>query len=184
MKYNVIRSNRKSLALVVKPDGTLLVRSPRLVPGDKIAAFVEQHRDWIGKKQLELAERQKIRSEVPKLTAKELKELKDKAMNEFPERVRYFAGILRVSYGRISIRNQKTKWGSCSSKGNLNFNCLLMLAPEFVRNYVVVHELCHRKEMNHSLRFWAEVEAVLPDYKEAKRWLHLYGEALMSRNPC
>ena len=95
----------------------------------------------------------------------------------------YFAPRIGVSYGRISIRHQKTKWGSCSSKGNLNFNCLLMLAPEEVRDYVVVHELCHRKQMNHSEVFWAEVERALPNYRDARKWLKTHGRELMQYNP-
>jgi predicted metal-dependent hydrolase len=86
-----------------------------------------------------------------------------------------------VSYGRITIRNQKTRWGSCSGKGNLNFNCLLMLAPPEVLDYVVVHELCHRREMNHSPRFWALVEQVLPDWRQRRQWLKTHGDALMRR---
>ena len=86
-----------------------------------------------------------------------------------------------VTYGRITIRSQHTLWGSCSSKGNLNFNCLLMLTPPEVLDYVVVHELCHRKEMNHSARFWAEVEHVLSDYEIRRKWLRENGTALISR---
>ena len=81
----------------------------------------------------------------------------------------------------ITIRNQKTRWGSCSSKGNLNFNCLLMLTPPEVIDYVVVHELCHRKEMNHSWAFWAEVEKVLSGYKEQVKWLKENGGQVIGR---
>ena len=94
----------------------------------------------------------------------------------------YFAKQIGATYGRITIRNQKTRWGSCSSKGNLNFNCLLMLAPSEVIDYVVVHELCHRKEMNHSKAFWSEVEKVLPDYKAHVKWLKDEGGNIMRRN--
>ena len=98
-----------------------------------------------------------------------------------PQRTAYYAPLVKVSYGRITIRNQKSRWGSCSSKGNLNFNCLLMLMPPEVIDYVVVHELCHRLEMNHSERFWKEVERVLPDYKLRKKWLRENGDRIMRR---
>ena len=77
----------------------------------------------------------------------------------------------------------RTGWGSCSGKGNLNFNCLLMLAPPAVQDYVVVHELCHRKEMNHSPAFWAEVAGVLPDYASHRRWLRENGNGLIAALP-
>lgn len=102
------------------------------------------------------------------------------ALVDIPQRVRMFAPIVGVEYGRITIRMQKSRWGSCSSKGNLNFNCLLMAMPEEVRDYVVVHELCHRKQMNHSDKFWAEVEKVLPDYKVSRKWLRDNGEEIMN----
>ena len=105
------------------------------------------------------------------LTRDELQKLADEAVEYIPKRVEHFAKIIGVDYGRITIRNQKTRWGSCSSKGNLNFNCLLMLTPPEVIDYVVVHELCHRKEMNHSKAFWREVEKVIPNYKEYVEWL-------------
>lgn len=83
-----------------------------------------------------------------------------------------------VTYGRISIREQKTRWGSCSSKGNLNFNWRLIFAPEEVVDYIVVHELAHRKEMNHSRAFYDVVASVLPDYKVQEKWLKENGEKL------
>lgn len=102
------------------------------------------------------------------------------ALVDIPQRVKKFAPIVGVEYGRITIRMQKSRWGSCSSKGNLNFNCLLMAMPEEIRDYVVVHELCHRKQMNHSDKFWAEVEKVLPDYKASRKWLRDNGEEIMN----
>lgn len=98
-----------------------------------------------------------------------------------PEITAHFAPLVGVDYGRITIRAQRTRWGSCSAQGNLNFNCLLMLTPDDVIEYVVVHELCHRKEMNHSARFLAEVERVLPQYRESRRWLKEHGGGLIGR---
>ena len=101
------------------------------------------------------------------------------ARNYFPKRVAYYETILGVTHGTITIRDQKTRWGSCSSKGNLNFNWRLMLAPPRILDYVVVHELCHRIEMNHSKAFWDAVETVLPDYRELRKWLKDNGRTLI-----
>ena len=103
------------------------------------------------------------------------------AKQVIPEKVAYYARIMGVTYGRISIRKQKTRWGSCSREGNLNFNCLLMMTPPEVLDYVVVHELSHRLEMNHSARFWAQVEKVMPDYRVPRKWLKEHGGKLMMR---
>ena len=103
------------------------------------------------------------------------------AKQVIPEKVAYYARLMNVTYGRISIRRQKTRWGSCSREGNLNFNCLLMLAPPEVLDYVVVHELSHRLEMNHSARFWAQVAKVIPEYRTPRKWLKEQGGRLMLR---
>ena len=136
---------------------------------EAIRKFVETKRPWIEKKlqkQRELGE--KI---VRPFTSEEIHSLADAALKDIPARVARYAPVVGVTVGRITIRNQKSRWGSCSAKGNLNFNCLLMLCPEDVRDYVVVHELCHRKELNHSPAFWSFVEDVLPGYRVQYRWL-------------
>ena len=115
------------------------------------------------------------------LSDADIRALADRARREIPPRVFRAAQAMGVTYGRITIRNQTGRWGSCSSTGNLNFNCLLMLAPEEVLDYVVVHELAHRKQMNHSALFWQEVERECPDYKKSLRWLKDRGGALLSR---
>ena len=117
------------------------------------------------------------------LTVEDVQELAKQAKKIIPLRVAYYADILGVNYGRIAIRSQKTRWGSCSAKGNLNFNCLLMLVPEEIMDYVVVHELCHLIELNHSSSFWSEVERILPDYKERRKWLKKNGSALIESLP-
>lgn len=176
MKYEiqVIRSNRRSIALEIRPDLQVLVRAPYRASDREIRQFVSEKSEWL-EKHLAIARmrREELdgRPKKPVLTMEEVRLLADEAMKVIPERVRYFAPIVGVDYGRITIRNQRTRWGSCSGKGNLNFNCLLMKTPPEVVDYVVVHELCHRKEMNHSPRFWAEVERVLPEYGKARKWL-------------
>lgn len=97
--------------------------------------------------------------------------LREYARTELAKKVMIFGEQMKVSVNRIVIKEQKTRWGSCSSKGNLNFNWKLVLMPERIMDYVVVHELAHRKQMNHSPAFWREVEAVLPDYRERRQWL-------------
>lgn len=179
----IIRSDRRTLSLQVRRDGQVLVRAPRRATLQEIEAFVRKNEAWL-RKHLEAAERERqIQSASPEqmLTMEEIRALADEALRVIPERVRHFAPLVGVSYGRITIRNQRTRWGSCSGRGNLNFNCLLMLAPPEVLDYVVVHELCHRKEMNHSPRFWAEVERIIPDYRSCEKWLKTEGGRLMRR---
>ena len=182
MNIAVIRSRRRTLALQVRQSGEVVVRAPLFVREQEVRRFVEEHLAWIEKQQRKLACAAEKRREIQPLSKAELSGLTEQARRDLTERARLFAPRVGVTYGRISIRHQKTKWGSCSSKGNLNFNCLLMLAPEEVRDYVVVHELCHRKQMNHSEAFWAEVERVLPEYRQARKWLKMHGQELMQYN--
>ena len=178
VQISIIRSRRKTLALQIDRDGNVLVRAPYWVPDDQIARFVNQKKDWI-RLQLDKLANTSVPDEDLNISKEELEQLKQQALKVIPERVAFFAPKVGVTYGRITIRKQRTRWGSCSEKGNLNFNCLLMKVPDTVRDYVVVHELCHRKEMNHSERFWEQVRHVLPDYKESEKWLHTYGKALI-----
>jgi len=150
------------------------------MPDADIERIVASKIEWI-KAVLKKTEEQK--SAAPELTADEIKSLARQAAAALPGRVRYFADIIGVSYGRITIRNQTSRWGSCSSKGNLNFNCLLMLLPAEITDYVIVHELCHRRQMNHSRDFWNEVGRVLPDYREREAWLKKNGGAVIGRMP-
>ena len=92
----------------------------------------------------------------------------------FKKKADYYCNIMGVTYGRISIRNQKTRWGSCSSLGNLNFNYRLFFMPDELMDYVIVHELCHRIHMNHSKQFWKEVEKYYPEYRKAQNVLRKY----------
>lgn len=152
MKNNmsVIRSNRKSISIEIRQDATILVRAPYQMQNTEINRFIKEKEDWIVKHLKKAEDRQRKMRDIQKLSVEEIQKLTDLALKIIPVKVKYFAGVMNVSYGRITIRNQKTRWGSCSAKKNLNFNCLLMLAPDEVVDYVVVHELCHLIEMNHS----------------------------------
>lgn len=182
MKVTVIRSNRKTVAIQVNSDLSVTVRAPRSVSEKDIEEILKKKEAWISK-HIEKIKETKERFEAEpteKLTREKVIALADEALKVIPERVEYFAKVIGVTYGKITVRNQKTRWGSCSSKGNLNFNCLLMLAPPEVLDYVVVHELCHRKQMNHSKAFWLEVEKVLPNYKEVRKWLKEGGSQMIT----
>ena len=182
MKVTIIRSNRKTVAIQVNSDLSVTVRAPRSVSEKDIEEILKKKEAWISK-HIEKMKKTKERLEAEpteKLTREKVIALAEEALKVIPARVEYFARVIGVTYGKITIRNQKTRWGSCSSKGNLNFNCLLMLAPPEVLDYVVVHELCHRKQMNHSKAFWSEVEKVLPDYKEARKWLKEEGSQMIT----
>jgi len=177
----LIRSKRKTLSLEINAKGDVLVRAPLRLSKREILAFVNEKSEWIKKhrKRLKIESCKKENIEV--LTEEELEKLRQDAKFLFESKVKFFAAKMQVSYGRIQIRKQKSRWGSCSQAGNLNFNLLLLLAPEEVIDYVVVHELCHRKEMNHSKKFWELVEDVFPNYKECRSWLRENGGYLMQR---
>ena len=190
----VIRSNRKTLAIQINSDLTVTVRAPMYTSQRDIERILKEKEVWIQKHIEQMREQEAKRKEMQGengehdesieheyLSGEEIQKLAEKALEYIPKLVSYFAKQIGVTYGRITIRNQKTRWGSCSGKGNLNFNCLLMLMPPEVIDYVVVHELCHRKKMNHSKAFWKEVEKILPNYKESVGWLKKEGGGIIRR---
>ncbi len=156
------------------------------MPEKEINRFIGEKADWIDAHLRKMEKRRKEKEnaniqgdEKKPLNEQDIKLLITRAKRTIPSKVRKYAQQIGVTYGRITIRMQKSRWGSCSGQGNLNFNCLLMNAPDEIIDYVVVHELCHRKEMNHSPRFWALVEEVIPDYKEKRKWLKDHGSELI-----
>ena len=181
MNIEIIKSNRKSLAIEIKTDLRVIVRAPIFVSNRDIQKFIADKSVWIEKTIEKVKMSNEQEKSMPKFTAEEIHNLADKALKIIPKRVEYYAKVMDVSYGRITIRNQVSRWGSCSAKGNLNFNCLLMLCPAEVIDYVVVHELCHLKEMNHSKKFWSLVERFCPEYKQHKAWLKEYENELIGR---
>lgn len=175
-EYEIIYSSRKTLAIQITPDGTVKVRAPRRCPNSTIDRFLQEKQAWI----LKYVNKAKLNpiTEKPPLPPSERNRYIKIARAIFTQKTAYYASIMHVTYGRISIREQKTRWGSCSSEGNLNYNWRLIFAPEEVLNYIVVHELAHRREMNHSKAFYAVVESVLPEYKKAQKWLRDNGRSL------
>lgn len=178
----LVRSGRRrTIGLEMKGDGRIVLRAPYGVSEARLAAFVESRRSWLCNHLNRIEQEKKNPPAAERLTDEAIRVLTKRAAEEIPKRAAYFAPLVGVTYGRITIRCQKTRWGSCSAQGNLNFNCLLMLAPPQVIDSVVVHELCHRKEMNHSSRFYAEVRRVFPEYDKWNGWLKQNGQALMRR---
>lgn len=174
--YEVIYSNRRTLAIQIAADSSVKVRAPQGLDQYSIDHFLSQQKDWI----LKHVEKSRMNPlpVKPPLSLSERKRYIRLARDVFTQKVAYFAPIMGVSYGRISIREQKTRWGSCSGAGNLNFNWRLIFAPPEVLDYVVVHELAHRTEMNHSKAFYSLVEGVLPDYENYRKWLRIKGASL------
>ncbi len=180
MDYILKRSKRKTIGLEITDEG-LVVRAPMRASQREIESVIRKHRTWIDRN---MAKRTQVKAEAHQkglLTQEEIKELADRARAYIPQRVAYYAPLLGVQPGRITIRTQKTRWGSCSAKGNLNFNCLLMLTPQEVIDSVVVHELCHLLEMNHSPKFYQHVLRVFPDYRKHHAWLRKHGPEIMAR---
>ena len=173
MPYIIIRSYRQPLRIEVRDSG-LVVRAPQSMPLSKIDAFVKNSPEWVALTGIKTPANERMGKPT-------LEELKERAREYIPARVAFYAPFVGVTYGRITIRNQKKRWGSCSSKGNPNFNCALMLAPPEAIDSIVVHELCHRKQMNHSKAFYDEVLKVYPDYWKWDKWLRENGSALIRR---
>ena len=176
MDYTLIRSRRKTIAIQITPQAEVIVRCPMKMAQEDILRFVEQKQHWI-EKHLSAC------TPIQPLSSQELRDLAAQAKADLSQRVAHFAPLVGVGCGRSTIRSQRTRWGSCRGKGNLNFNCLLMLAPPEIRDYVVVHELCHRLHMDHSPAFWAAVRQILPDYAVRRAWLKTNGRHLIARLP-
>lgn len=180
MQIELIRSRRKTISIQVASPERVIVRAPNRVAKKDIEEVLEKNSAWIDKHIAKAIEHEKQKASIRTLSELELRELADRAADVFKNKVEHYAPIVGVTYGRVTVRNQKTRWGSCSSKGNLNFNVALMRAPIEVLDYVVVHELCHRIHLNHSKEFWKEVERVLPDYREHEKWLKDNGKCLIA----
>jgi predicted metal-dependent hydrolase len=167
MNYELIYSNRKTLSVSVK-GGIITVRAPIGTKREIIEAFIKKHSCWI---QTHLIKEKERISKTENLTDEQIGILKKEARTYFTQKSEYYAKIMGLKFGRITITSARTRHGSCSSKGNISYSYRLMLYPEPAREYVIVHELSHLLEMNHSKRFYKIVERFMPDYKERRRML-------------
>ncbi len=159
--------------LRVLDDGTLRVTLPRWGSKREALAFVEQSRPWI--------ERQRAaRQARPAVVHPDEPGLRRRALRELPPALTALAAAHDISVTRISVRNQRSRWGACSAAGAITLNWRLILVPEYVREYVMLHELMHRRELNHSARFWRHVQAVCPRHREARQWLLTEGQRLFT----
>ena len=175
----VVYSKRRTIGLEIKADGHVYARVPARIPNQYVTDFIKERQDWIVQKWFMIMERRRQEETRPVRDYEKDPELEKlyrrKAGKLLENRCAYFAERMGVDYSRIAVRAAKTRWGSCSAQGNLSFHWKLVLMPPEILDYVVVHELAHRKEMNHSQRFWAEVERILPDYKARRKWLKEFG---------
>lgn len=181
LPYSVHYSHRKTCSISISPDGEITLRLPLHTSEEQIRRLLSEKQHWIITHYLEAVKHAESRP-VSDLTDTQRAALEKRyieaAREYFPKRAAYFQPLTGGNYSRITIRDQKTRWGSCSTKGTLSFNWRLMLAPPAVLDYVVVHELCHLTHMNHSAAFWALVESVCPDYRIHRKWLKDHGQEL------
>lgn len=170
MEYTLIYEKRKTVSLKVASDLSVVVKAPKGLPRAEIGSFVSAHKLWIEKAKA----RQEKRTETENaLTNERIAELRACAAETIPKRVAFYAKIMGVQPSGIKITSAKTRFGSCSGKNSLCFSWRLMLYPPEAVDYVVVHELAHIREKNHSPAFYAVIAAVLPDYKAREQLLKL-----------
>ena len=167
MDYKIVYSKRKTLSICIK-DGAVIVRSPFGVSSERISTFVKSHGEWINHS---LEKQQKRRAKFENLTEEDISALKREAKIYFVRETERISKIMGLKYGRITITSAKTRFGSCSSKGNISYSYRLMLYPEAARQYVIVHELSHLVYMDHSKKFYQLIEKYMPNYKEIRKLL-------------
>jgi len=182
IEYNIRKHKwSKNLRLTIRPcvddevgceketNLSILITAPNRVSDSMVEKFITEKSDWVLEK-IEELKNHKPRSNFPNIKVDYKKE-KEKAKKIITERVNHFGKLYGFEFDRISIRSQRTRWGSCSKNGNLNFNYKLIYLSEEIMDYVIVHELCHLDQFNHSKRFWFLVSEIIPDYKELRREL-------------
>lgn len=163
------------MQLRIRTDGVVVASAPTRISDAELSKFVFAQRAWIEKKLSVLAVRKSRIKQLGTGTRAEYQSLKEPALSVAKSLIEKINKQYKFSVGKISIRNQKSRWGSCSSKGDLAFNYRIALLPEDLAEYLVTHELCHLCELNHSQNFWKLVEKTIPDWKIKRAKLHQYG---------
>ncbi|MEI8054934.1 MAG: SprT family zinc-dependent metalloprotease [bacterium] len=178
----IVRSKRRTIALVITKDATLEVRAPFSTSLGRIEKFVAEKRLWIEKKKDFVSKNRKniLPGNSQKLSPQATIWYKNQSLKKITDRINYYANITQLKYKTIKLTSAKRSWGSCSHKGSLRINWRLVMAPLDILDYVVVHELIHLVEKNHSKQFWHKVQTVLPNYKEQRNWLKLNGDTLIN----
>lgn len=173
----ILVRHRKARRYIVRvlDDGTVRVTLPWRGSKREALAFVERSAEWIAKQRQSASAASRLRRDP---IADET--LRQRGVRELPSQLLSLAERFGVTVTRVSIRNQRSRWGACSDRGSITLNWRLILVPDFVREYVMIHELMHRRELNHSKRFWRHVQAACPRYREARQWLLTDGRQLFS----
>lgn len=173
----IVRSRRRTISLIISPDATLTVRAPLMTTLEYIKKLVFKKRSWINKKQMQI-----LKNGGPLKTEPIPKEVierhKKQALQTISARADFFSRVTGWKFKSIKVTKAESRWGSCGPNGSINFSWKLIMAPLNIIDYVVVHELAHITERNHSARFWDKVSAALPDYKERRKWLRENGAKL------
>ncbi|MCU0653588.1 MAG: M48 family metallopeptidase [Candidatus Pacebacteria bacterium] len=169
--YCLITNPRaRNLRITIKPGGVVFATKPRFLADRDVEKFLRDKSGWVLKKISQLKNRRQIGAG----TRADYERNAETARKVILEKLSKFRTVYAVDFGRVAIRDTKTRWGSCSRKGNLNFNYRVAFLPERLADYVVVHEMCHLRELNHSARFWDLVAVAVPDYRAARRELKNY----------
>ncbi len=171
MDYEWRKSRRRSIAITIDETGKLIVRSPMFTSRRQVENLLKERRGWIEEKQQMMKER----GDTPSILEHDESWYIERAKILYPKRIAMYEPLVGVHAGKIRISGPKTRWGSCNIHGDIMLHWRLMLADVDILDYVIVHELCHVHHMDHSDAFWHQVERVLPDYKQRRRWLRENG---------
>lgn len=172
IKYSIRKSKKaRRLRLVIYCDGSMVLTLPQFFPESSAQKFLFQKADWILKKLEYFRSKESWVSQLPKIrmTKGDYKKNKARALLLVNDRLEHYSRIYDLSYKKISIRNQKTRWGSCSRNGNLSFNYKIIYLPDNLADYIIVHELCHLGQFNHSRKFWELVAKTIPEHKKLRK---------------